>query len=221
MKRVSMYVLLLLVIMALCASCEEAPLNAPSDSSIRLYANPSEIDVDSGVSVITAFVTEADGTYVPDGTVVYFSTTLGQLDFSEMETSNGTCINYLRAGGRRGEASVVATSGSTASAEVQIAIGGTVGQIILTAQPDTIEHGATSVIICTILDSYGNPISNQPVIITATNGATLQSGSQVQYTNNSGQVLDILTSSPEYHDIQITVTAYSGDQSETITITVD
>ena len=55
--------------------CADVPQLAPPESTIVLIANPPFIPANGGVSVISAVVTEAVGTPVPDGTVVQFFTT--------------------------------------------------------------------------------------------------------------------------------------------------
>ena len=91
-------------------ACADAYLTAPPGSTIDLIANPTSIPAHGGVSELTAVVTESIGTAVPDGTVVFWSTDLGQID-RETRTVNGIARNRLVSDSRSGIATVRAVSG--------------------------------------------------------------------------------------------------------------
>ncbi len=213
-----------LLILICFAGCDSVPLTAPTDSSIVLTANPEEINTNSGQSVITAMVTDADGNPVANGTTIYFSTTLGTLDKEESETTNGIAKNVLHAGSMPGEATIRAQSGGI-TANVPVWIGGKPAEImILNATPSAINVGGTSQITCTLLTASGYPVPGQPVFFTADNG-TLQSAGSITYTDQNGQAFDLVTAEfdlpdtdpPEgVHGFYITVTAHapSSDSSE-------
>src|SRR5207247_9158794 len=78
----------LLVLTLTLPMCTGVPLTAPSNADVTLQANPTFIPANGGVSVITAIVTEAAGTPVPNGTVIFFVTDLGRVD-SEAKTKDG------------------------------------------------------------------------------------------------------------------------------------
>jgi hypothetical protein len=95
--------------------CEKAPLTAPSGSTIFLVANPTFVVANGGVSVVTAVITEPAGTFVPDGTEVYFFTDLGHVDNVGMTNQGQARVNFV-ADSRSGTATVTAISGGPAIA---------------------------------------------------------------------------------------------------------
>jgi len=94
-------------------TCAAVPLTAPSGSSIIINANPRFIAANGGVSAITAVVIEPAGTFVPDGTVVFFLTDLGRID-AQAKTKDGYArVNFV-SDSRSGRATVRAFSGGSA-----------------------------------------------------------------------------------------------------------
>ena len=77
--------------------CTGVPMTAPSNSSIKLIANPEFVPANGGVSVVTAIVIEPAGTPVPNGTVVFFFTNLGRVD-AEGEDEGRYRAGELRVG---------------------------------------------------------------------------------------------------------------------------
>lgn len=104
-----------LVVLALALPmCTGVPLTAPSNSDITLFANPMFVPANGGVSVITAIVTEPAGTPPPNGTVVFFFTSLGRVD-AEGKTKDGVArVNFV-SDSRSGTARVTAVSGGVAA----------------------------------------------------------------------------------------------------------
>ena len=100
-------------LVAVLLACEGAYLTAPPETTITLFATPNSIPSHGGVSELTAVLTEAPGTDVPDGTVVIWSTTLGRVD-RETRTTRGIAHNRLVSDSRSGTAVVVASSGGGA-----------------------------------------------------------------------------------------------------------
>jgi hypothetical protein len=180
-----------LVLLALSApSCHQAIFTAPPGSTISLMANPGSISAYGGVSVITAFIVEPAGTLVPDGTVVQFFTTLGQIE-RQGKTNDGIARVNLVSDSHSGKASVQACSGgnpattasgtgSTAtaagaagmqcSASIEVAIGNTnVSRIVVTANPSRILFAPRqSQIVANVYDGSGNPVANAPVVFSVT-----------------------------------------------------
>jgi len=106
-------------------------LTAPTKSVIALYA--SAAPANDGSFTLIATVTEEAGTPVQNGTLVTFTTTLGRLDPTSAETTNGQATVKLVAEGLSGTATVSAFSGGATSgsggtasnaATVTIALGG-------------------------------------------------------------------------------------------------
>jgi hypothetical protein len=96
-------------------TCAGVPLTAPSGSTISLNANPTFVPANGGVSAVTAIVVEPAGTFVPDGTVVFFLTDLGRID-AQGKTKDGFVRVSFVSDSRSGTAHVTAFSGGTAPA---------------------------------------------------------------------------------------------------------
>jgi hypothetical protein len=181
-------------------SCGEgAYLTAPNDSTISLTANPSFVAAHGGTSDITAFVTEPAGTYVPDGTVVRWTTDLGRID-AETRTRGGIAIARFVSDSRSGIANITAFSGSVSATLVEpLRVGNVrVRAIRLRANPSRITNSNTTHVIATVIDDFGNPIPNVPVTFTLGRDVTspgtefLESAGAPVYTNNNGEAEDIL-----------------------------
>lgn len=100
---------------ALMPACESVPLTAAPGTSMSLIANPEFVIANGGVSVVTAILVEPAGTFVPDGTEVFFFTNLGRVDASG-KTRNGVArVNFV-SDARSGTAKVTAISGGPAPA---------------------------------------------------------------------------------------------------------
>jgi hypothetical protein len=209
--------LLALLALGVLAACEKVPLMSPDGSQILLQANPTFVAANGGRSVVTAVLTELPGTFVPDGTVVFFFTNLGQMEGSA-QTVNGIARVYFVADSRSGQACVKAysggaapaaecttasdtTSGTTAagSAWVQISVGSALPElVILTADPPRITSPRHATIIANVYDGSGNPVQNVPVIFTIEVASgialeeTLDSGGAPRYTDSNGQAFDTL-----------------------------
>ncbi len=195
----------------LTAGCESVPLLAP-DSTILLQANPSFVVAHGGRSVVTAVLTEPAGTFVPDGTVVFFFTDLGQID-ARAKTVDGIARVYFVADSRSGQACVTAYSGGVApegacgdsggtasgqgNASVAIDIGSALPrQVIMTAVPPRIMSPGRSTIVASVFDGSGNPVQNVPVVFRIADISpleeTLDSGGSPRYTNSNGEAFDTL-----------------------------
>jgi hypothetical protein len=94
-------------------TCASVPLTAPSGSALTIFANPEFVAANGGVSAVTAVVVEPAGTFVPDGTVVFFLTNLGRID-AQAKTKDGFARATFVSDSRSGRATVTAFSGGTA-----------------------------------------------------------------------------------------------------------
>lgn len=206
-------------------TCEEAPLTAPAGSTIFLVANPPFVVANGGVSVVTAVVTEPAGTFVPDGTEVFFFTDLGRIDASGKTVKGSARVNFV-ADARSGQANVTAisggpaaggggenggsTGGGTGSATVTIAIGSALpARVLVSADPQRITFGRQSTIAANVFDTNGNPVQNVPVVFTISGSLieeTLDSGGGPVYTDSSGRAVDTLRTRAPAGGIQKTVT---------------
>jgi hypothetical protein len=94
-------------------TCSSVPLTAPSGSSLSLNVNPGFVAAHGGTSAVTVVVVEPAGTFVPDGTVVFFLTTLGNID-AQAKTKDGFARATFVSDSRSGTATVTAFSGGDA-----------------------------------------------------------------------------------------------------------
>ena len=202
------------------ASCEEAPLTAPNGSSIFLQANPGFVIANGGISVVTAAVTEPAGTFVPDGTEVFFFTTLGRVDQSGKTVRGIARVNFV-SDSRSGRATVTAISGQApggTNPRVEIAIGSALPtRVIVGADPQRLTTQRNSRIVATVFDEFGNPVQNVPVSFSIDGSLveeTLDSGGALIFTNSNGQATDTLrTQAPiglGQKDVSVIATTANG-----------
>ena len=117
-------VILSLVLSVAAAGCDKLPLLAPTASTITLFAGSNTLQANGSMS-ITATVLESSGTPVQNGTLVSFTTTVGQITPSEARTQNGQVNVTLSGNGQSGEAQIQANSGGAKlTAPLTIKVGG-------------------------------------------------------------------------------------------------
>ena len=200
------------------SGCEEAPLTAPAGSTIFLQANPTFVIANGGISVVTAVVTEPAGTFVPDGTEVFFFTNLGRIDEVGKTVRGVARVNFV-SDARSGRASVTAISGgTTATLDDPIAIGGALpSRVNVVCDPARITIPRNCRLTATVFDEFGNPVQNVPVSFSIEGSLieeTLDSGGALLYTNANGQVTDVLrTRAPEglgQKDVTVRATTANG-----------
>jgi hypothetical protein len=194
----SLKLLSLAVLSVAALACEKAPLTAPVDSTLSVFVNPPFIVANGGVSVISAFVVEPAGTPVPDGTVVFFFTTLGRIE-PQGKTKDGVARVNLVADSRSGIAKVTAATGNVVSDAQEVAIGSKLPtKMVVTANPPYLAGAREATITANVFDDNGNPVQNVPVIFTVEPVGTaplrevLASGGSPQYTDSNGQAFDTL-----------------------------
>ena len=98
-------------------TCQDVYLTAPPGSTISVTANPTFVSSHggpAGTSELTAFVIEAAGTPVADGTTIFWTTDLGTVD-RETRTRNGFTRAKFESDSRSGVATVRAFSGGGSS----------------------------------------------------------------------------------------------------------
>ena len=180
---------------AVLLSCEGAYLTAPPNSTIVLSANPQNVPAHGGVSEITAFVIEPAGTYVPDGTVVRWTTDLGRID-AETRTRRGVATARFVSDSRSGVAHIRAFSGSVSADLDDITVGNAlVTAIRLRADPSRITISNSTHVIATVVDTNGNPVANVPVTFEVIDDKATEffdnAGAPI-HTNNNGEAEDVL-----------------------------
>jgi hypothetical protein len=188
------------------AACDKVPLTAPTGSTVTLFSNTTIVPV-NGAAEITATVVESGGTLVQNGTLVTFTTTIGNLDPGEARTRDGKVTVRLMAGSRSGRAVVRAFSGGVTSGDLTVDIGGAAaGRISLTANPSNVSaSGGTSTLLAIVFDVDGNRLPGVPVSFTADAGTF---ASTVAVTNGAGEATTTITTNRE-----TTVTASAGGAS--------
>ena len=189
---------LALVAIALFASgCQKVPLLAPSGSTITLSSAATALPA-NGTTTIVAQVIEPSGTPPHAGTLVSFTTTLGTIQPSEVETDiSGRATTTFNANGASGTATITAISGGVSAGTtgaVKIAVGAAaVSSIILSASPISLpSSGGASTISATVYDSGGNGVGGVPVTFTAAAGSVSPS---VANTDTAGVARTVLTTS--------------------------
>jgi adhesin/invasin len=204
------------------------PLTAPSGSTITLIASTNTLPV-NGSTQITAVVIEGGesngagnsttvtpgaGTPVQNGTQVSFTTTLGQIQPSTVETHDGKAVVTLSGDGRSGTATITAISGA-ASKTMTVAIGAAgANRIAVTANPQALPStGGTTTIIAFVQDEQGNGLLGVPVSFSTTAGSL---SATTVITDASGSATTQLTTSTA-----ATVTASSGGATASLTGTVN
>ncbi len=220
----------LALLAALSASCEKAPLTAPTGTTIRLTANTQVLGI-NGAAEIVASVLESGGYAVQNGTMVTFTTTLGTITPSEVGTTNGKATVMFNAGTQAGTAVINAYSGSnstsgsttagaggattTTGSGVSIVIGAAAANtLVLTASPSSVSQlGGTSVITATVYDANNNGLSGVLVAFSTDQG-TVSPVSSV--TNSSGMAQTALVTTQA-----ATVTATVGAKTGTVKVTTN
>jgi len=218
--------LLILASIGLCigliTSCQKVDPVAPEDAIMTISVNPAVINPGGDNAVITVIITRGDGYPVPDGTVVYLTTTLGTID-GRVTTTDGMARSILTSGIEVGIAEITVSSGVVGTAEpIIVQIGAAIASISLTATPASIsfEEGATSSITAITFDENAQTIANAAITFSTDAGA-LDSGGQIVLTNESGEAFDTLTLGSWDKDVDtVTVTATAGAITSTIAIKV-
>jgi len=208
--------------MGLLTACQKVDPVAPMDAIITVSANPPVINPGGDTSVITIIIVRGDGYPVPDGTVVYLTTTLGTID-GRVTTTKGVAYSVFTSGIEVGIADITVQSGVVGTAgPLTIQIGAAIASISLTATPASIifEEGATCSITGVVFDENAQPIANATVTF-STDAGSLDSAGRIVLTNENGEVFDALRLSSWDKDVDtVTVTATAGAITSSISIKV-
>jgi PKD domain-containing protein len=194
----------------LASSCQKVPLLAPGGSIITLIASVTALPINGSTDII-AQVIEPAGTPPQRGTLVSFTTTLGSIQPSQVETDiSGRAIVKFLAGTGSGAATITAFSGGVsvaATSSLKILVGtAAVGIVRVTASPTLLPAtGGASTIIAQALDINGNPLTSAPMTFSTTAGI-LDQGFATTDQNGTASTTLRTTS-------QATVTAAVGAQA--------
>src|SRR5689334_7338911 len=155
--RASALAVVLVSAAGLSIACQKVPLLAPTGSTITLTSTATALPINGSTDII-AQVIRASGSPPHEGTHITFTTTLGTIQPSEIDTDvNGRAVVKYVASGGSGTATITALSGgvSVAAANVvKIAVGAAaVGAISVGASPQTLPStGGTTTITALVTD---------------------------------------------------------------------
>jgi hypothetical protein len=200
-------------------TCHQAIMTAPPGTELTMFANPTFIPANGGVSVISALLIEPAGTPVPDGTVIQCFTSLGRVP-EQSKTNDGVARMNLVSDSRSGTARVTCVSGAPAAPApapsasptiapgpnpggsgtgfVDVIIGGALpATVVVTADPNPIQPDGPreSVISAFVTDAATNPVANVQVVFSFLDPPTterLEGEGQPKFTDNNGRVQDVL-----------------------------
>ncbi|WP_239493373.1 PKD domain-containing protein [Luteitalea sp. TBR-22] len=194
-------------------ACNKAPLTAPTDSAVTLFAAQTVVAL-NGTVEITANVTEPGGVPVQNGTQVNFTTTLGTIDPAEARTSGGKATVRLNAGAASGIAQVRAFSGGAQAEAIEIRVGAAAAsQLTLTASPSAVgANGGTVDLVAVATGENNQRLPGVPVTF-GTNAGSLRDATVI--TDGNGEARTQLTTTRE-----ATVTATVGTVQATTTVRV-
>ena len=233
LSRISFVCATLVAIVAV--ACDTMPLTAPSGSALTISAGSTSVPT-GGTTEIRAYVLEASGTAVQNGTTVHFSTNLGRVDPIDALTTNGYAVTTFMAGDSSGVADVSATSGGTGATTppstdngsdatpsttnsnvVRITVGGAAATVVvLNASPSNVPPiGGTVTMVAAVLDANGNRLRNLPVTFSADRGTL---SATVANTDSNGEARVQLTTNQE---TVVTARAGAATAAATFTVRVD
>lgn len=194
-------------------ACDTAPLTAPTDSQVVLFASSTVVAL-NGTVEITANVLEPGGIPVQNGTQVNFVTTLGTIDPAEARTNGGRATVRLRAGGTSGIARVSAFTGGASAEGLEVRIGASAAtRLSLTASSGSLPPGGgTTEVLAVVTDDENRRLDGVPVNFSANAGALRDS---TVVTDQNGEARTVLTATRD-----TTVTATVGAVTQTLAVRV-
>ena len=175
--RASALALVLVLAAGLTVACQKVPLLAPTGSTITLTPSATALPI-NGTTDIIAQVIRASGSPPHEGTHITFTTTLGTIQPSEIDTDiNGRAVVKYVASGGSGTATITASSGGVVVASgnvVRIQVGAAaVGGISVSASPSALpSSGGTTTVTATVSDTSGNVLAGVPVTFAIDTGTT-------------------------------------------------
>lgn len=166
-------------------SCDKVPLLAPTGTVITLIPTSNTLSLNSQIDIVATVIENGAaagsgtgtttrsgaGTPVQNGTVITFTTTIGQIQPAEARTHNGQVTVKLVSSSASGTARVTAFSGG-ASSSIDVKVGATGAErILVSAAPATLpSSGGTSTITAVVADIGGAGLANIPVTFQTTAG---------------------------------------------------
>lgn len=195
------------------AACDRAPLTAPTDSQVVLFASSTVVALNGSVE-ITANVLEPGGIPVQNGTQVNFVTTLGSLQPAEARTQGGRATVRLNAGATSGVARISAFTGGASAEGLEVRVGASAAtRIALSASQGSLPPGGgTTEILAVVSDDENRRLPGVPVTFSANAGALRDT---TVVTDQFGEARTVLTATRE-----TIVTATVGAVTQTLTVRV-
>ena len=173
-------------------SCGQALLTAPVASTMFMSVNPPFIAANGDTAIVSVFILEPAGTPVPDGTVVQFFASLGQIP-EQGKTNDGVARVTFRSDARSGVARITAFSGPTTTDPIEVTIGARRPERVIVGLLDPridLKTGQTTARFkVTVLDADGNPVSSVPVRFSVTDNPATDTvlDRTDQTTDNNGE----------------------------------
>ena len=211
------------------------PVGGGDAQNIRLTANPSStitaVGEEQATAQITAIVENNIGQPMPDGTVVYWTATVGELDSVTTTTSNGASTVTLTFPGSFTGSSVITATAGDATASITINVVNvtptptitttptpTTGFVVSAAQTTIAHHGTTTITAYVTRD--GEPESGVQVNFSVSGAGILQKSAAI--TGADGKASVVLTGNNiSTSDQTATVTATTADgRSGTVSVIV-
>jgi PKD repeat protein len=128
---------------------------APAQSLIVLRSANDIISL-NGSTTITAFVGDASGNPVQDGTVLNFQTTLGTVQPSQTRTNKGQATTTLGNARQAGTAAVTASSGDIASQPITVTVINPIG-VAITPSPTSAAVNTVVTFTATVTPAADRP----------------------------------------------------------------
>lgn len=206
------------------------PLLAPTGTVITLFPSATNVALHGEIEIIATLIeqgttqtpgtgsgttttsTPGAGTPVHNGTLVTFTTTIGDITPREARTHNGQVTVRYRAGGQSGTARITAYSGGAVATIDNLLVGtAAAARITVTATQQTLGSGGGSTeILARVENEGGAPLPGVPVTFT-TNAGTVSPTTAV--SDENGIARTTLTTTT-----QAVVTARAGAQTGEVTV---
>lgn len=181
----------------------------PGRIELSLDPDQEEVEVDEPVN-ISAEVEDAYGNHVADTTRVQFSTEpqVGTLSPRAVNTSDGIASARLSGVRVAGPLEVIVQAGEiSASARIVFTVG-ELTRIEVTAEPNLVQFGRSSVITARATDRFGNPVADETLNFTLTTnpGGDCELQHDQRTTEDDGTASTIFTAANTVGSAIITVT---------------
>ncbi|MCP4541984.1 MAG: DUF11 domain-containing protein [Chloroflexi bacterium] len=186
--------------------------------SLSLIVDPTSIPGDgSSTAVLTMTVNDQIGNPIADGTVVTFTTDVGNLSAATATTTGGVATMTLTAEVAVGTANARGTTSNGDYIQVQVEFTAYPAALTLTANPTSIpgDGSATTDLTATVNDQVGNPVTNGTVVTFATDLGSLPAATA---TSTGGAATMTLTAGMVDGTAHITATASMVSDTTTVTI---